>query len=278
MEKFKAKSDNLVKHNARATYFPTPYGLQLLRIQEFNRAVFLEQGFESVEKSVEKSLLFEQYEMQIDDEADAEKKKANLSRALRRAKQNVFDMVLCNYDLDLFCTLTYDPEKVEDRSSYASIYRPLRAWLSNMVQRNGFKYILVPERHKKGGLHCHLICNSKALELSPAISPKTGKPLTQNGRLIYNLPQWPYGFTTAEYIEAGEGSRESVSKYVFKYMGKDAGATIGGRYFLHGGKLEKPRYAYGDKAEEFLLTDKAATSSYACNPAPGVEYKVITFV
>lgn len=251
-------------------------------MQEFNRPVFLEQGYEIAEKTVKKPHTFQQFSVNFDEGGDEEtsttKSKQNLSRALRRAKQTVFDLILCNYDMDVFCTLTYSPDKVDDRADYASVYRPLRAWLSNMVQRKGLKYILVPERHKKGGLHCHLICNSKALELIPALSPKTGKPLTQNGRPIYNLPQWPYGFSTAEYMETGGASREAVAKYVFKYMGKEAGATIGGRYFLHGGKMKKPCFAYGEKAEDLTPADKPAISSYTCKPAEGVEYKVFTFV
>jgi hypothetical protein len=41
-----------------------------------------------------------------------------------------------------------------------------------------------------------------------------------------------------------------VSKYVSKYMTKSNGRKIGGRYYLSGGDLTRPVYAYGDSIEE----------------------------
>jgi hypothetical protein len=43
-----------------------------------------------------------------------------------------------------------------------------------------------------------------------------------------------------------------VSKYIFKYMGKQCGQKIGGRYVLIGGDVQRPVYLYGDGPSEFL--------------------------
>ena len=43
-----------------------------------------------------------------------------------------------------------------------------------------------------------------------------------------------------------------MAKYIFKYMGKQSGAKVGGRYMLSGGELVLPTYVYDDSVEVFL--------------------------
>lgn len=164
----------------------------------------------------------------------------NIRRAVNRAKVRCFDYIMCNPDLDMFATLTCDAERV-DRTDYAAIYKYTRAWLSNRVQRRGLKYILCPEYHHDGqAIHFHMLCNCYGLgpncqyALTPSLRIRTRK-----GKPICNITDWELGFSTAQRIPE-EDNRDAVAKYIFKYMGKQAGARIGGRYFLHGGDLKTP--------------------------------------
>ena len=162
----------------------------------------------------------------------------NVRRSVNRSKVRCFDYIMCNPDLDTFATLTCDAERV-DRTDYAAIYKYTRAWLSNRVQRRGLKYILCPEYHHDGeAIHYHMIGNRQAIELAAALTP-SGRIRTRKGKPIYNVGDWELGFSTAQVIASGD-SRDAVAKYIFKYMGKQAGARIGGRYFLHGGALTSP--------------------------------------
>lgn len=100
------------------------------------------------------------------------------------------------------------------------------------------------ERHKAGGIHLHALCNRDALDLTPAINPHTGRGIVDRGRIVYNVTDWAeVGFSTAKLLGDGWEDRIAVAKYVTKYMTKEAG-RIGGRYFLHGGKLALPEYEY----------------------------------
>ncbi len=252
------------KKNVKAVYVPTPYGYKLARIQKFSVPTFVPAGYESRSDGKSRDI------PEILNECSEEEK---LRRSLRRAKQNAFDLVLSNPDLDTFCTFTYAPDSVEDKNSYDDCYEKLKTWLSNAVQRRNHKYVLVPERHKSGAIHFHSICNRDSLDLVLAYNANNGRPLTHNGKPIYNVNNWKYGFSTAEKISDSTDDREAVSKYIFKYMGKQNGEKIGGRFFLHGGDLQKPFCCYGDSEEEFFADASNRPTYQTENEVlPGVTY------
>lgn len=181
-------------------------------------------------------------------------------RAIRRAKAAVRDIALCN-EMSYFVTLTLDKDRV-DRYDVAEVTKKLNAWLSNQVQRKGLKYVLVPELHKDGAVHYHGLFNA-ALEVTDSgtiIPPEGGKPrrprskaqaaewLAAGGKVVHNLPGWPYGFTTAIRLY---GEYDRAISYVCKYIGKDltergARGKIGGRWYYSGGQLAAPRVTYED--------------------------------
>ena len=165
------------------------------------------------------------------DRKSSDPKAEDLERSMRRARSTLRRLALAN-DFKWFVTLTLDPSKVDSHDG-AAVVKKLNAWCSNMVQRKGLKYILVPERHKKGGIHFHGFFND-CLEVVD--SGHTDK----QGHTIYNLPQWSLGFTTA--IELYDDYQKAVG-YVCKYVGKQ-GEKPAGRWYYSGGALVEPSVEY----------------------------------
>ena len=130
-------------------------------------------------------------------------------RSMRRARAKVRRLALSN-DFKYFVTLTLDPAKVDSHDG-AAVVKKLNAWCSNAVQRHGLRYILVPERHKKGGIHFHGFFNDAfpAVDSGTIRVPGIKKPrkprsaaeraewLAAGGQVVYNLPGWSLGVTTA---------------------------------------------------------------------------------
>lgn len=265
---------NAARSNAKAVYYPAANGgLRLARVQVFSSPRFTPEGWEAIapqrgksdwERALEEGRRARLAELETDEERKA-REDAALQRATRRARRNAFDLIMCNHDLDAFLTFTYSPDKVDDKAAYDECYLYLKTWLSNGVQRRGLKYIVIPELTKKGDIHFHALCNASALRLVEARNAKTGRLVKHHGDQVYNVKDWKRGFTTAQLIRTREGatdSREAVAKYMFKYMTKELGAKIGGRYYLHGGKLVAPTVAYGDGATQFMTADEAAQADF----------------
>ena len=134
-----------IKYSAKALYYPCG----IVDLMACSHPIFGPSGWENSGWNVPK------YEHSDDGQSkDKPKNPAeSLERSMRRAKANVRRLALAN-DFKYFVTLTLDPAKVDAHDGKAVVQK-LNAWASNAVQRNGLKYILVPERHKKGGIHFH---------------------------------------------------------------------------------------------------------------------------
>lgn len=158
------------------------------------------------------------------------------ARAAARARKELYELAACN-DFDLFFTLTLDKERI-DRYDYKEAVKKLSQWLDNRVRRRGLRYIAVPELHQDGAIHFHGLCNSEAARLVDS-----GR--SDKGHTVYNLSDWSLGFTTAVKLY---GDRNAAAHYIAKYVTKAAASgttgTIGGRYFFHGGALNKARCVY----------------------------------
>lgn len=177
----------------------------------------------------------------------------DLERSMRRARANLRRIALAN-DFRWFVTLTLDPQKVDSHDG-AAVVKKLNAWCSNMVQRHGLKYVLVPERHKKGGIHFHGFFND-CMEIIDS------GHTDQQGHKIYNLPQWTLGFTTA--IELYDDYQKAVS-YVCKYVGKQ-GEKPAGRWYYSGGSLVNISVEYVDISPE-MIQEQFPDHSYSFEAA-----------
>ena len=274
-------SETRVYHTVRAKYIPSENGLRLAKVQSFSVPKFRDGGFELSDDDRKKmSVITVDETIDTDDDPiDDEGIKADptdVMRAIKRAQINAFDVIVCNPDLDTFVTLTYSPEKITDKADYDECYKVLKNWLSNRVQRKGLKYVGVPERTQKGDIHFHFVCNSSALRLVPAISP-SGRRLTHNGKALYNVSDWNWGFTSAEKIGSGEGERDAVAKYIFKYMRKQFGQKIGGRYCLIGGDIKRPVFVLGSSPEEFFNGNVCKYDNHL-QLSCGIEYSEWSFI
>lgn len=167
---------------------------------------------------------------------DAERKADNLVRAQRRARSALRDYALSNR-FDIFVTLTLDKEKI-DRYDMSVIVKRLNIWLDNNVRRKGLRYVLVPELHKDGAVHFHGLFND-------CLAKEDSGHSTADGRTVYNLPSWDYGFTTAIPLT---GDYSQVVTYVSKYVTKQT-EKVGGRWYYSGGELGKPIKRYTNLAD-----------------------------
>lgn len=179
---------------------------------------------------------------------------ASMARSKRRARNAVFDLAMAT-DFEYFVTLTVDPDKL-DRYDHAEVFRHLHDWLDNNVRRHGLAYVLVPERHKDGAIHFHALFNDalRVVDSGTISLPGGGKPrrprskaqraawLDAGGHVVYNLPGWGWGFTTAIRLY---GDPASAVGYVVKYITKSE-AKIGGRWYYSGGELRRPKIGYAD--------------------------------
>lgn len=158
----------------------------------------------------------------------------DLLRSMRRARSKLRRLALSN-DFQYFVTLTLDQDKI-DRYDGTKIVRTLGQWCDNMVRRNGLRYILVPEQHKDGAFHFHGFFSGEGLKVVDS-----GHKLA--GRTVYNLPQWHYGFTTAQELY---GDYHAAVAYCCKYIGKQQGQRPLGRWYYSGGDLAEPLKSYLD--------------------------------
>ena len=179
---------------------------------------------------------------------------------MRRARAQLRRLALAN-DFRWFVTLTLDPKKVDSFDGDA-VVKKLSTWCSNMVQRKGLKYILVPEYHGSGRIHFHGFFNDCLAVVDSGHRDK-------GGHRIYNLPGWSLGFTTA--IELYDDYAGAVG-YVCKYVGKQ-GDKPAGRWYYSGGDLRQPEVTYGEISPADLVAE-FGDRAFAFYP-PGKQMAVV---
>lgn len=276
-----------VKYNCRKKYYVNVVTGELVCYDEIvaKRYIFNPDGAEVSERTKAYNrrdelevLLREEYGLSGKYKADKDEK-GNAQRSKRRAKNRLFDLIMCN-DFDCFVTLTLSSDKI-DRNDYTAVIKKLSTYLDNRVRRNGLVYVGVPELHKKGGFHFHFLCNASALRLvdSGTVSCKgKKKPIKcatadrygvpfEDRQTVYNIADWSLGFTTAIMTY---GERGAVANYIGKYITK-SDSKICGRWYYSGGNLRKPVVVY-DRVSYDDVTDY--TYDFDCD---GGSFKVVKF-
>lgn len=244
------------KHYAKVLSYPCG----LVDIIASTSPDFGEQGWEAAEVWDRPGKLLPREEQE---RSCSDPKGEDQSRSMRRAKAQLRRLALAN-DFRWFVTLTLDPAKV-DSCDGAAVVKKLNTWCSNAVQRHGLRYILVPERHKKGGIHFHGFFSDslEAVDSGTIKPPAGGKPrkprsaaqraewLAAGGKIVYNLPGWSLGFTTAMELY---GEYPAAVAYVCKYIGKD-GEKPAGRWYYSGGDLRSPEVTFADISPAQLIEE-----------------------
>ena len=222
-----------VFHNCRIKSYPD--GLRQILVAQ--RDIFCESGWEA--RDEKRAVRASKRREESSDDSSA--------RAKRRARSAVYDLAMSN-PFRFFVTLTLDRRNV-DRYDVNEVTRKLNSWLDNRVRRNGLAYVLVAEKHKDGGIHFHGFFND-ALPVvdSGTLDTGSGKPrkprsareraalLAAGAHVVYNLPAWTLGFSTAIELY---GERRAACAYVCKYISK-AEEKVGGRWYYSGGALARP--------------------------------------
>ena len=114
---------------------------------------------------------------------------------------------------EYFLTFTFDRKKI-DSSNYDLLCEKVSIWLNNLKKRYApdLKYLIVPELHKDG-VHYHfhgLLANTGNIKFIDS-------GIRVKNRIIYNMDNWKYGFSTASKVS--DSGR--VSSYITKYITKD---------------------------------------------------------
>lgn len=157
--------------------------------------------------------------------AEEKKKLDNLSRSFRRTRSALY-MYARQCVWEYFITLTYSPDKIENRYDFSLCMKKVHTWINNCKKRKAeyLLYLFVPEQHKDGAWHIHgLLCNTIGLSFTDS-----GK--RYDGKIVYNLDDWKLGFSTATKVT----DTYKVSNYITKYITKDLCAITPGkqRYFV----------------------------------------------
>lgn len=142
--------------------------------------------------------------------SDIDQELENKLRSIRRTKQTVKDYVLSN-DFDMFWTLTY----ATNRESDVDCIKRMQNWVKRKREKYGkFSYIIIPERHKNGCLHFHML--TKGYRGSIVDSGKKNK----KGQIVFNADSWSHGFSTVVKIKGSIEDTSKVASYVTKYITK----------------------------------------------------------
>lgn len=158
-------------------------------------------------------------------------KKANI----RRARDKIFDLIYLN-PFEYFATFTFNPKK-KDSFDVESVMKTVKKWLHNHQERNGLKYIMVPEYHKSGRIHLHML-------YSGSLKLKFSGKYTKSGAEIFNCKSWRYGFST---VIPCDSNRAKLAFYVSKYITKDVHKIFGKYYYSSQGLIRSPDIVYTNR-------------------------------
>lgn len=152
--------------------------------------------------------------------------------SIRRTRQLLTDYVICN-EFELFCTFTLDPKKFKKREDFSACLSRMQMWLHSQRTSHSpdLQYLVVPEKHIKGGYHFHALIS----HYNGALVDSGHK---KDNRTIYNISGWRFGFSTAVKINREEIG--VVGRYVGKYITKDMSKQFGRKRYLASRNLKKP--------------------------------------
>ena len=214
---------------------------------------------------------------------DREEVEGKYPSSVYRARSMVLQYALCNH-WDYFITITLNPRY--DRSDLDTFRSRLTQWIRDYRKSTGeaFRFVLVPELHKKyGAWHFHgLVSGVRGSDLAPFVAGLHPRRLVLGGYLNFSKLAQNFGFVSLSPIR----NPVAVSFYLMKYLTKDMGQNrdyYSHLYFASRG-LNKARpytyvYQYNqsledllDQENEFCKTGWAITDDWSFPFISGSEY------
>lgn len=181
--------------------------------------------------------------------------------SIARTRTMLSDLCICN-QFDLFCTFTFDPKRVNS-FNILNCRRMMNTWIRNAKARHSpnLKYLIVPELHESGRIHFHALLRGFNGQLKDA-------KLQQNGRDVYNIKNWRFGFSTAVKID----NIVAVSRYIRKYITKDMILLPGKKRYFCSQDLVRPT----KETNKFLdWLDRVPADKVEFFASPDCEYYMV---
>ncbi len=154
----------------------------------------------------------------------------------RLAKSNIEDW-------RTFITLTFDPKTaLEPMNNIVNANKRFHIFITKVRRvKKDFKYICVPEFHKSGIVHYHLLSNIE-------ITDPTLMYNQEDNPKFKHIKYWTDGFTCVEVIK---GDPKKIIGYIAKYMTKDIDNRLFNKHrYLYSNNLLKPQESFIDLNNE----------------------------
>lgn len=182
-----------------------------------------------------------------------EEKEESIRQSRARSINAIYDIARSNF-WEWFVTFTFDPKR-SDRYDYKECSKKLSKWFNHTREVcPDMVYLVVPEQHKDGAFHFHGLFSG--IDYLPFTF--SGK-LDKQGRPIYNIGSYKWGFTTATKV----GDSAKASSYLCKYVTKDLCAvTAGKKRYWSSKNVKRPEIieldimeSYLERIKQFLIGD-----------------------
>lgn len=190
------------------------------RVYEYPKGMHVTFYKQTVSKGIEQKEEL-QKSTSTDCERTPEQEKHSNSVSASQSKNRIYNIARSN-EWEWFITITFDRHKV-NADNYKEVTSKLRTFLEHLQERKcpDLKYLIVPELHADGEhFHFHGLlanCGKMKFEFSG---------IYDNGKPIYNMKDWKFGFTTATRVE----DSQRASSYICKYITKECSAHLKGKH------------------------------------------------
>lgn len=182
----------------------------------------------------------------FDERAPAQSYDFKLQESLSRTKAIAKELRFCNH-WDYFCTLTISPLN-GDRYNWESCIKRISKIFNNFKTRKApdFRYLLVPESHIDGAIHCHRLMSGipdSCLSVPERIPKRLDYEIVDGRKVGGHIALVPNtkGYLKWDDYRLGHCSLEKIrnqdrcSSYILKYITKAVQFEFGGESFLSKG-------------------------------------------